>query len=157
MEVGKIAVRIADNALEAADLITIANNPVHSVGFTTGSHVLQIEQEATGTALSLTIGAGDNEAVDNITPRFFPKAVAGQRVVAYVDDLDWANNNLVSYEYLTFQTTASGNAKRYLVSGISSVTTDESYDPFDGTTGKPGENIVGSFACYAGISGQMFD
>ena len=157
MEVSKILVRNADSAFSTADLITIANNPVFQVGFTTGSHVLQIEQEATGTSLSLTDAGGDNEAIDNITPRFFPKMVAGQRVVAYVSDLDWANQNLVSYEYLVFQGTTSGNPNRYLVSGVASVTTDESYDPFEGGAGKPGAAIVGEKACYAGLNGQMFD
>ena len=153
MKATKVDAKGADNAFSKAQLITIANNPVEVASSATGQHTVYVEQEATGGELTGTVFAGDNEAVENITPQFFAKATKGAMAVAYVDSLDWADNNLLSYEFLTFKTSTS--ADRFIVNGVLSVTTDESFDPFDANGG--GAAIKGAFACYTGLGGQMFD
>lgn len=159
MEVSTLATRQTDSSFTKADLVTIANNRVvlpAPAGSAT-AHTIQFETEATGTTLTTSVCGGDNEAVEEVTPRYFAKAQAGQMAAAYVSSLDWADNNLLAYEYLKFQTSASGNAARYVVSGILNVTTDESYDPFDTASGKGGDDIVGAAVCYSPIGGEMFD
>lgn len=159
MEVSTLATRQADNSFSKADLVTIANNHVvlpAPAGAST-AHTIQFDQQATGATLSTTVCGGDNEAVEEVTPRYYAKAQMGQMAVAYVDSLDWADNNLLDYEFLKFQTSAAGNAARFVVSGILNVTTDESYDPFETGAGKGGDGIVGAAVCYAALGGEMFD
>ena len=157
MEMGTLAVRQTNAALKAlsvADLITIAHNPVVVPGGSNGTHFVQFEQECSGSSLSYTDLGGDNEPIETITPRFFAVATKGAKAVALVSSLDWANSNLLNYEYLRFEDSTNSNAEVFLVSGIINVTAYDGYDPFDKSAGT---QIIGSVACFTGIDGQMFD
>lgn len=157
MEVKSISNRQADNAFTASDLVTLANNKVLQLGTGSGSHVIQVAQEATGNSITWAAEklGGDNESIDVVTPQFYGKATAGTMCVAYVDSITWADQNLQDYEFCSFAQNTSPYPARLLVKGVMSVTADQAYDPFD--RGGAGGAIVGTAVCYTGIEDEIFD
>lgn len=153
MDVSALSTRQStETSLSISDLISIACNKVvlPAAPSSTSKHTIQIEQVATGSTLvaDATELGGDNDAIDQITPRYFSKATAGTRCVAFVSSLDWADENLTEYEFLKFQVSSNG---RFLVSGVMSTDAEEGFNPFSSAL------ITGNKACFTGVAGQMFD
>ena len=71
--------------------------------------------------------AGDNDPVVDVTPKFFPVATAGAECAALVSSLNWADNNLGTYEYIKL------GSSSYFVTGVLNSSQTQANDPFNST------------------------
>jgi len=91
------------------------------------------------TARGLAI-AGNNTAVLEVKPSFFPVATKDSECAALVSSLDWADSNLSNYEYVQVA------ASLYFVTGILNSTQTQANDPF--APAQLGQG--GSAVCWSG-------
>ena len=87
-------------------------------GFTSGASI-----ESSGGVLI----AGNNEAVTEVKPQFFPVATMGAECAALVTALGWADENLTNYEFVKVVTQGG---LRYFVTGVLNSTQTQANDPF---------------------------
>jgi len=86
------------------------------------------------------IVAGNNSAVVEVKPKYFPVATKGAECAALVSTLDWADVNLTDYEYLQLSATS------YFVTGVLNSSQTQANDPFN-SSDSPG---VTSACCWNG-------
>lgn len=129
------------SAPTAANLFTLAVARTE-VGATNQTFVFYASEQATGqTVLTASNAvAGDDVAVPQVTPDFFPYATAGAECGAIVTGLSWAEKNLSQFEYILLNKTNS----TYFVTGILNSSKTEFNDPFDSAGG------VTAASCWAG-------
>lgn len=70
---------------------------------------------------------GNNTAVVEVKPHFFPVATAGAECAAQVTDLGWADSNLTDYEWIALNTQAG---IQYFVTGVLNSSQTQANDPF---------------------------
>lgn len=99
-------------------------------------------EQATGTTIfsAANTCGGDDLAIPQVTPDFFPYATAGAECAAIVTNLSWAERNLSDFEYLLLSKTTG----RYFVTGILNSSKTEFNDPFAAAGG------VTVAACWSG-------
>ena len=71
--------------------------------------------------------AGNNEAVVEVKPQFFPVATKGAECAALVTSLNWAESNLESYEFIAV---ATQGGTQYFVTGVLNSPQTQANDPF---------------------------
>ena len=89
--------------------------------------------------------AGNNEAVVNVKPKFFAVATAGAECGALITNLDWADNNLSSYEWMAVGTSST---PAYFVTGVLNSSQTDANDPFNPASGSPFANMVTKAVCW---------
>lgn len=114
----------------AANLFTLAVARTE-LGATNQTYVFYSSEEATGqTILSASNRiAGDDLAVPQVTPDFFPYATAGAECAAIVTGLTWAEQNLSAFEFILVDKVKGD----YFVTGILNSSKTEFNDPFAAT------------------------
>lgn len=84
--------------------------------------------------------AGNNSAIVEVKPKYFPVATKGAECGALVSSLDWADVNLIDYEYIQLGTSD------FFVTGVLNSSQTQANDPFD-SNDSPG---IKSGCCWNG-------
>ena len=94
------------------------------------------------------LNGGNNTPVLSVSPKYYPVATKGSECAALVSSLNWADLNLVSYEYMLLSKTQAG-AEVYLVTGVLNSSQTQANDPF-GSQGESQGLVSGKGCCWSG-------
>lgn len=119
-----------------ADLCSLARNKWQFSGKKPTTHNdlvhIFVEEQAENQAILLTGSkvAGTSDAIENLSPSFFPVATMGAECAAIISDLAWADKNLdTGYEW-AYVTDSPFSKVLIFVSGVLNSSQTDANDPF---------------------------